>query len=63
MVRLTTDEIEAFEERAGILEFEAGLSRGRSERVALAMVLASRDSNRLEEIACTIAPGNARVTA
>ena len=63
MVRLTADEIEAFEERAGILEFDAGMPRGRAERVSLAMVLASRDGNRLSESACAIATGNDRVTA
>lgn len=44
MVWMTPDEEEAFEERAGILQFDAGLSRGRSEQVARAMVMAKRDS-------------------
>lgn len=34
MDRMTTDQIEAYEERAGILEFDAGMSREDAERMA-----------------------------
>ena len=33
------DQREAYEERAGILQFEAGMTREDSERVAMAMIL------------------------
>jgi hypothetical protein len=35
---MTDDQREAYEERAGILEFEAGMSREDAEKMALAMV-------------------------
>jgi hypothetical protein len=34
---------EAYEERAGILQFEAGMTREEAERVAMAMVLRGAD--------------------
>jgi len=37
-VAMTDDHREAFEERAGILEFEAGMSRSDAEKMALEMV-------------------------
>ena len=38
MDRMTTDQIEAYEERAGILEYEAGMSREDAEKMAAKMV-------------------------
>ena len=40
---LTPAEREDYEERAGILEYEAGLSRPEAERRALEMVIAKRN--------------------
>lgn len=40
--KLTADEIEAWNERAGILEYCAGFSRFEADRMARAMVLQGR---------------------
>lgn len=40
--KLTDDEIEAWNERAGILEYCAGFSRRDADRLARAMVLKAR---------------------
>lgn len=39
---LTPEELEEFEERAGIMEFDGGLPRAEAERRALAGVLEKR---------------------
>ena len=41
---LTNSSREAYEERAGILEFEAGMSRADAERVAANMVADDEDA-------------------
>lgn len=38
-LHMTDDQREAYEERAGILQFEAGMTREEAERVAMQMVL------------------------
>lgn len=38
MDRMTTDQREAYEERAGILQFDAGMSRADAEKMAAKMV-------------------------
>jgi len=45
---VTDDEREEFEERAAILEFEAGMCRAWAERIALKMVLDRRARPDLE---------------
>lgn len=40
---MNDDQREAYEERAGILQFEAGMTREEAERVALQMVLRGVD--------------------
>jgi len=40
---VTEDQREAYEERAGILEFCAGMTREEAERVAMEMVLRGSD--------------------
>jgi hypothetical protein len=40
---VTDDQREAYEERAGILEFDAGMAREEAERAAMAMVLRGAD--------------------
>jgi len=40
---VTDDQLEAYEERAGILEFDAGMTREEAERVATQMVLRGAD--------------------
>lgn len=40
---MTDDQLEAYEERAGILEFDAGMTREEAERVATQMVLRGAD--------------------
>lgn len=37
---------EAYEERAGILQFEAGMTREEAERVAMEMVLRGADESK-----------------
>lgn len=39
---LTDDELEAYEERAAIMEYEANLPRGEAERLALREILDGR---------------------
>ena len=36
---MTDDQREEYEERAGILEYEAGMTREEAERVAMAMIV------------------------
>jgi len=43
---MTDDQREQYEERAGILEFCAGMTREDSERVAMAMVLRGADESK-----------------
>lgn len=46
---LTDDELENFEERAGILQFDAGFSREEAEHRAMMLILALRGRNKLEQ--------------
>ena len=43
---MTDDQREAYEERAGILQFEAGMTREEAERVAMEMVLRGADESK-----------------
>ena len=43
---MTDDQREAYEERAAILEFEAGMTRADAEKAAMAMVCAPVTSSR-----------------
>ena len=43
---MNDDQREAYEERAGILQFEAGMTREDSERVAMEMVLRGADESK-----------------
>jgi hypothetical protein len=44
-LHMTDDQREAYEERAGILQFEAGMTREEAERVAMQMVLGGANQN------------------
>jgi len=44
---LTPAEREEWAERAGIIEYEAGLSRAEAERQAMAIVLGKREPRRM----------------
>ena len=46
---LTADQAEAFEERAGIMEFDGGLPRAEAERLALQDVLGNLPSPEAQE--------------
>jgi hypothetical protein len=43
---------EAYEERAGILQFEAGMTREEAERVAMQMVLGGANDNQNKQRSC-----------
>jgi hypothetical protein len=51
-VRMTDDQREAYEERAGILEFCAGMTREEAERVAMQMVLGGANDNQNKQRSC-----------
>jgi len=44
---LTADEIHDFHERAGIMEYDGGLSRQEADKSAFEMILRQRETNRL----------------
>ena len=46
---LTADQAEAFEERAGIMEYDGGLPRAKAERLALQDVLGNLRSSASQE--------------
>jgi len=48
--QLTESEREDFNERAGILEFDAKMSREDAERIALAAILAKRTINAPDKV-------------
>ena len=43
---MNDDQREAYEERAGILQFEAGMTREEAERVAMEMVFRGADESK-----------------
>jgi hypothetical protein len=49
---MTDDQREQYEERAGILEFCAGMTREEAELVAMRMVLGGANDNQNKQRAC-----------
>jgi hypothetical protein len=53
---MTDDQREAYEERAGILEYCAGVTREEAERVAMQMVLGGANDNQNKQRSCRGCP-------